>query len=162
MRLFSITRTFAATVGVLALVPLSACATTAPTATPVIPADVVLPTLGPATPTPTTALVTATPTPGPVGAVTPTATPDVPDNGGGPLAIGKDVYDKTAGGIGCAYCHKADATGDPVLGSPDIQNVTADQIWDALETRALMTFITLTEEEVQAVAAYLGTIGSQP
>jgi mono/diheme cytochrome c family protein len=97
-----------------------------------------------------------------VGAVTPTATPDVPDNGGGSLAIGKDVYDKTAGGIGCAYCHKADATGDPVFGSPNIQNVTADQIWDALETGALMTFITLTEEEVQAVATYLGTIGSQP
>lgn len=50
--------------------------------------------------------------------------------------------------------------GDPVLGSPDIRGVTADQIFDALETRAQMTFITMTEQEVNAVTAYLATFPS--
>jgi len=162
MDLFSITRTFAALIGVLAVVLLTACATTAPTATPVTPAGVVLPTLAPATPTATAAAPTATPTAPPVGVATPTATPDGPGNGDELLALGKEVFDKTAGGLGCAYCHKADATGDPVLGSPNIQGVTADQIWAALDTRAQMTFITMTEQEVDAVTAYLGTLGSQP
>lgn len=160
MDLFSITRTFAALIGVSALVSLAACATTAPTATPVTPADVVLPTLAPATPTPTAAPPTATPTATPVGSTTPTATPDGPGNGDDLLARGKELFDTAAGGLGCAYCHKADAMGDPVLGSPDIRGVTADQIFDALETRAQMTFITMTEQEVNAVTAYLATFPS--
>ena len=152
----TIAKMLGAIVGLLAVVSLAACggsgdatATIEPTATP--PATVApTATLPPATLTPTTSPVANDPTP----------TTDNGSSDGQLLALGKEVFDTTAGGLGCAYCHKADATGDALLGSPDIRDVTEGQIWDALDTRAQMTFITLTDEEVRAVAAYLATIGN--
>ena len=154
-----IPRIGAAIIGVLAVASLAACGSSGATPTPTTPIDVVFPTptTAAATPTPATPTPTSLPT---NGSPTPT-----PNDGGGVddhlLALGQRTFDETAGGIGCAYCHRADATGNPALGSPDIRGVTADQILDALETRAQMTFITLTDEEVRAVAAYLRTIGNQ-
>ena len=120
-----------------------------PTATPLPPTAT--PTATPAPPTPT-----ATPTPAPTAQPTNTTV-----SGGGDaqlIAAGKEVFDKTAGSVGCAYCHHADATGDVVIGSPDIRGVTEAQIVDALATRAQMAFITLTDDEIKAVAAYLQTL----
>lgn len=153
MRSNFITRMAAAVMAVSITTALAACASTPATPTPTTPVGADLPTATPVTPVPTP---TAT-----VKGTVPTATPDEPDGGVDLLAMGQDLFDKTAGGLGCAYCHGADALGDPVLGSPDIRGVTEDQIWDALETRAQMTFITMSAEEVKAVSAYLGTISNE-
>ena len=104
------------------------------------------PTAIPVTPTPTN-------TPLPIAselAVDPEADVDL-------IADGKLLFDKTAGGLGCAYCHQADAKGDLEIGSPDIRGVTESQIIDALITRVQMTFLDLSDYEVSAVAAYLAT-----
>jgi mono/diheme cytochrome c family protein len=74
------------------------------------------------------------------------------------IADGKLLFDKTAGNLGCAYCHQSDATGDLEIGSPDIRGVTESQIIDALQTRVQMTFLDLSDYEVSAVAAYLATL----
>lgn len=55
----------------------------------------------------------------PVVAATATPVPtEVPDSGEPSLeaqiAAGKIIYEKTAGGIGCAACHGFDALGDPL------------------------------------------------
>ena len=151
----NIVRALAATAGMLAIVSLAACGSAASTPTPTTSIG---PTIQIATPTPTTAPATPGATATPV-VTPPTPTPDGVDDH--LIAMGMDVYDKTAGGVGCAYCHLPDASGNLELGSPDIRGATEDQIWDALETRALMTFITLTDEEVTAVAAYLSTLAEQ-
>jgi len=116
-----------------AILPATAEATSTPTATPLMP--------------------TPTKTPLPIAsevAVDPEADGDL-------IADGKLLFDKTAGGLGCAYCHQADAKGDLEIGSPDIRGVTESQIIDALVTRVQMTFLDLSDYEVSAVAAYLAT-----
>ena len=68
------------------------------------------------------------------------------------------MFEKTAGGLGCAYCHQLDASGDPAIGAPNIRGVTDAQIIDALNTRVQMSFLNLTNDEITAVAAYLMTL----
>ncbi len=72
-----------------------------------------------------------------------------------PVALGEELFQKTAGGTGCALCHGKDASG--MLG-PDIRDKSADDIRDALASVDAMSSISLKNEEVLAVAAYLGTI----
>lgn len=135
----------------------------APTAAPAATA-----TRAPATATPVAA-VAATNTPVPTATAPATATPvasvastAVPHAGGGSLvSAGKEVFEKTAGGLGCAYCHGIDAKGKAELASPDIRGADERKIWNALETRVQMSFIKMTSEEVSAVAAYLAQIGSE-
>lgn len=139
----------------IALAALTACGGSDATATPTTPVDGTLPTVEAPTPTP----AMASPTAPPAGTdSTPTPADGTDDNH--ILALGEELYQNTAGGLGCAYCHQADATGDATLGSPAIRGVTEDQIWDALDTRVQMSFITMTDEEVRAVAAYLKTVGN--
>jgi mono/diheme cytochrome c family protein len=144
--------------GALALLSVAACGGSgadSPTATR---------TSVPPTNTPT-AKETATKPPA-TPTVTPSATSGVPTQPAGNgdeqlIALGKNVFENTAGGVGCAYCHHADATGDTDIGSPNIRGVTEAQINDALATRAQMAFITLTNEEIRAVAAYLKTLAEE-
>lgn len=125
--------------------------TVVPTNTPqATPPPTSTATVTPATPT---TIVVAT-----VPATLPASTPASGEVDGQMIALGKQVFDETAGGIGCAYCHHADATGDLTIGSPNIRGVTEGQIIDALATRAQMSFITLSDEELKAVAAYLKTL----
>ena len=138
----------AVVIGMVALVLLTACGGVEAIATSTPTANAPQATATPVPPTPE-------PTPTAPVAATPTPTGGVDD--GHLVVLGKVLFDVTAGGIGCAYCHQADAMGDVSVGSPDIRSVTEAQIWDALETRAQMTFMTLTNDEVRAVAAYLGT-----
>lgn len=74
------------------------------------------------------------------------------------LAQGEELFQRTAGGVGCAYCHTAAATGNPELAAPDIRERNAADIADALVTRAQMQFIVLSGDEIQAIAAYLATL----
>jgi mono/diheme cytochrome c family protein len=71
------------------------------------------------------------------------------------VAKGEEVFQKTAGGVGCQACHGRDAKGG--IG-PNIRGATVSRISFALSTVEQMSFINLSPEEVQAVAAYLQTL----
>ena len=73
-----------------------------------------------------------------------------------PISVGENVFQRTAGGIGCQFCHSQDASGG--IGPRLIGRTSAD-IAGALDRVAAMQFINLTNEEIQAVAAYLVTLG---
>ncbi|NQW22468.1 MAG: cytochrome c [SAR202 cluster bacterium] len=138
----------------------AAPSTAAPTAT----------TLPAAAPT-----ATAVPSPTETVAVAPTDTPEVipstppslPDSTDQTLlAEGKLIFEKTAGGVGCAFCHGMDGKGDgPAgLGAPANRGSTRARFEWALgggETGA-MVFIQLNRAEKDAVMAYLDFLGEQP
>lgn len=127
-------------------------------------------------PTPPQATATAEPTVAPTstppaGAVLP-ATPQTSTQPAGssqsdPLALGKLVFEKTAGGVGCAYCHGLDGKGGgistPGGEAPDIRGAKEAQLRAALAGGVpLMTFIKLSEEELEAVTAYVQYLNEQP
>ncbi len=70
------------------------------------------------------------------------------------VARGEQIFQKTAGGVGCASCHGIEATG---MVGPNIRGRTASQIASALGRVEAMSFIKLTSEDVEAVAAYLAS-----
>ena len=80
------------------------------------------------------------------------------------IDAGKVVF-LTAGGVGCASCHGANAEGKSGLG-PNIRGKSEAQIVNALTTVKLMAFLQypdkLTPADVHAVAAYLGWLATQP
>jgi mono/diheme cytochrome c family protein len=111
--------------------------------------------------TTTAAVATTQATATTAGATTTTAAAVTTTAGGGEdelVAMGKVLYEETAGGIGCAYCHGLDGLGKPELASPDIRGKGISDIVDALATRAQMTTIVLSDAEIKAVAAYLQTL----
>lgn len=73
------------------------------------------------------------------------------------LAEGKLIYEYTAGGVGCAYCHGLDGRGEGVSGedAPDIRGMTRVDVQQAIGGIPLMDFIELGDEELTAVGAYL-------
>ncbi len=75
-------------------------------------------------------------------------------------AKGQELYQKTAGGVGCQACHGADGKGKPNT-APGVRGASADDIRRALGGDA-MNSISLSEEEIEAVAAYLEYLDSQP
>lgn len=73
---------------------------------------------------------------------------------------GDEVFQRAAGGVGCASCHGVDARG--IDGSaPEILGRPAKWIERALATVPQMRFISLTDDDVDAVAAYLQFLKSQ-
>ena len=66
---------------------------------------------------------------------------------------GMKIFLETAGGVGCASCHREDASGDV---GPNIQGRTAADIREALASVENMDFIELTDKEIDEVATYLG------
>jgi mono/diheme cytochrome c family protein len=80
------------------------------------------------------------------------------------LALGKKVYE-TAGGDGCQDCHGANAKGRTTKSgatAPDIRGATEQKLRDALGGGApLMSFLKLTDEEIEAVLKYLEHLGRQ-
>lgn len=96
------------------------------------------------------------PAPAPTTPVTPPPAP----NAGDLLEKGKLLYEKTAGGVGCASCHGLDGKGG---GAPYIQGASKAQLRQALAGGAqAMTFIKLNDAEVDAVVAYLEYLSQQP
>ena len=74
------------------------------------------------------------------------------------ISQGEEIFQKTAGGVGCQACHGRDALGDV---GPGILGKSAETIWGQLETNEAMQFIILTEAEVDTLAAYLGWLADQ-
>lgn len=70
-------------------------------------------------------------------------------------ARGEEIFQKTAGGVGCKACHGADGKGGNL--GPDVRGKTADDINRALGGDA-MSFLRISEDDIQAVAAYLKTL----
>lgn len=136
--------------GTAILTALSACGGSTPGATPV-----------PTVPTATaTAKQPDTPFPTPTARALLPATP-VPTND--LLARGKLVYEKTAGGVGCASCHGLDGKGKPEIGARPNRGASETQVRGALIGGVpVMSFIKLSEEEITAVVAYLKYLDEQP
>ncbi len=81
------------------------------------------------------------------------------------LAKGKLVFDKTAGGTGCAYCHGLDGKGAGTagVGAPPNRGASEEKLRNALAGGVpLMTYIKLTEDEITAVVTYLKYLNEQP
>ncbi len=98
-----------------------------------------------------------------VATATPTLSP-VPTTGLDPVARGKVIFEKTAGGVGCAYCHGLDAKGGgPAnVNAPNIRGATEQKFRAAAGGGApLMTFIKLSDEEIEAVLTYIQYLDQQ-
>lgn len=80
------------------------------------------------------------------------------------LAKGKQIYDYTAGDVGCAYCHGLDGKGHGPSGenAPNIRGMTATDAKQALKNIIYMDFIELSKDEIEAVGAYLQYLAEQP
>ncbi len=66
------------------------------------------------------------------------------------LASGKKIFQETAGGVGCAYCHGPEARGDGVAGlaAPNIVGAQMPAIRSSLRGGVpAMSFIKLSDEE---------------
>lgn len=132
------------------LVALAACA--GPTGASPSPPDGAAP--------PPSAATTALPTNGqPVTQPANNATSD-------PLSKGKLIFEKTAGGMGCAICHGMDGKGNgPAgVGAPTIRGKMEGDVRAAISGGVPMmtTIITLNDEEISAVVAYMQYLSEQP
>ncbi len=119
-------------------------------------------------PTATVEIPTATPEPTATSVPEPTAVPtEAPSTGDSEpsseeqIAQGKLLFEKTAGGVGCALCHGMDAMGDPAQGAPSNLGADWESIEQALYDRPQMSFISLSRDEVKAIAAYLRWLEEQ-
>ncbi|MBN4064836.1 hypothetical protein JYU04_03775 [Dehalococcoides mccartyi] len=142
-------------------VPTATIAVVQPTATPA-PTEIPEPTV--------------TPQPSATAAPEPTATPsgdammDDPMEEFDPdlLAQGKVIFDETAGGIGCAFCHGLDGKGNgPAgIGAPANRGLSMSKFEAALTEgeSGAMEFLqgVLTASEKKAVIEYLGWLETQP
>jgi len=68
---------------------------------------------------------------------------------------GRVIFEKTAGGVGCATCHGETAEGNEDVGAPNIQGKSSVAILEQLRSNPDMQFIKLTDDEVDQVEAYL-------
>jgi len=71
---------------------------------------------------------------------------------------GEILYKRTAGGMGCAACHGADASGSV---GPNVRGKSAHEIDDAIKRVSAMSFIRMSDDDIQAVAAYLKYLQSK-
>ena len=69
---------------------------------------------------------------------------------------GEEVFQRAAGGVGCASCHGIDGLAPNILGRP------AFAIERALARVSQMSFISLTDEDLDAMVAYLQFLKTQP
>lgn len=106
------------------------------------------------------------PVPSPSGAVG-TGASAPPEPGGADaaqVALGRKVF-QTAGGDGCQSCHGPDARGQTTKSgtvAPNIRGATERKLRDALAGgAALMTFLKLSDEEIEAVITYLESLDKQ-
>ena len=96
-----------------------------------------------------------------VGRARPIAAAGV-EQDGALVAKGRMIFEKTAGGVGCAFCHGAYGKGKAELASPNIRGKTAQDVFSAMETRAQMNIVKLSDDEVNAVVAYLAVLAGTP
>jgi mono/diheme cytochrome c family protein len=78
------------------------------------------------------------------------------------LALGRTIFEKTAGGIGCAACHGINGRGTAQANAPDIRGADEARVRAALTGVAVMSRITLTDAEIAAVVSHLQELNKQP
>lgn len=127
------------------------------------------PTVAPAATATATKAPVATPTAAPtaVAAATATSQPTAPTGNGlsAQLEQGKLIFEKTAGGVGCAFCHKIDGKGNgPAnVNAPSIRGKTEADIRAAVAGGVpMMAIVKLTDAEFEAVAAYVAYLDTLP
>ena len=77
------------------------------------------------------------------------------------VAIGREVFQVTAGGVGCASCHGHFALGDIGIG-PDLRGSDEVRIRGGLEAVEVMEFLVnqLTDADIKALAEFLSYLGT--
>jgi len=78
-----------------------------------------------------------------------------------PLALGREIFEKTAGGVGCAFCHGMAGRGGAQFNAPDIRGADEMRLRSALAGVAVMSRITLTDAQIAAVVAHLQELNKQ-
>lgn len=73
---------------------------------------------------------------------------------------GEALYQRPYAEMGCEFCHGAGGEGKLNV-APDIRGKSAEDIARALHGDA-MSYLYITEEEIEAVAAYLEDMAPQP
>jgi mono/diheme cytochrome c family protein len=81
--------------------------------------------------------------------------------GGNSLALGRTIFETTAGGIGCAACHGMNARGGVQFNAPDIRGADEARVRSALAGVAQMSQIKLSDAEITAVVAHLQELNKQ-
>jgi mono/diheme cytochrome c family protein/DNA-binding beta-propeller fold protein YncE len=79
-----------------------------------------------------------------------------------PQGLGRMVFEKTAGGVGCAVCHGVNARGGAQFAAPDIRGADEARVRSALAGVAVMSRITLNDAEIAAVVAHLQELNREP
>lgn len=76
------------------------------------------------------------------------------------IAKGRIIFEENAGGngFGCATCHGHFGMGDLQVG-PNNRGASEERIRKGFATRDQMSFLRLPDEEIKAVAAFLGYLG---
>jgi mono/diheme cytochrome c family protein len=98
-----------------------------------------------------------------VAALQPAATaPGQAAAGGAQRPQGRAIFEKTAGGTGCAACHGMDARGGAQFKAPDIRGADETRVRAALAGVTVMSRISLNEAEIAAVVAHLQELNKQP
>ena len=76
------------------------------------------------------------------------------------FAAGKLLFEETAGDVGCQSCHGHDATGTEL--APDIRGKDEAAIMQNLRINDNMTFLALSTEDIEELAAYLAYLKDNP
>jgi mono/diheme cytochrome c family protein len=79
-----------------------------------------------------------------------------------PLALGREIFEKTAGGVGCAACHGMNGRGGAQFNAPDIRGADESRLRAALAGVTFMSNIRLNDAEIAAVVAHLQELNKQP
>ena len=78
------------------------------------------------------------------------------------VVSGRMIFEKTAGGIGCAACHAMNGRGGAQFNAPDIRGADEARVRSALAGVAQMSQIRLSDAEIAAVLAHLQELNRQP
>jgi mono/diheme cytochrome c family protein len=76
--------------------------------------------------------------------------------------LGRTIFEKTAGGVGCQACHGINGTGGAQFNAPDIRGADEMRVRAALAGVAVMSRIMLNDAEIAAVVAHLQALNKQP
>ncbi|MBM3818524.1 MAG: cytochrome c, partial [Acidimicrobiia bacterium] len=75
---------------------------------------------------------------------------------------GRELFEKAAGGTGCAMCHGVNARGGAQLSAPDIRGATEDRVRAALVGVVAMSRFKLSDAEIAAIVAHLAELNKAP
>ncbi len=95
-------------------------------------------------------------------AASPSAAPvAAPAAAANPLVLGRALFEKTAGGVGCASCHGMTGVGGAQFNAPDVRGANEARVRSALSGVAVMSRITLSDVEIAAVVSHLQELNKQ-